>query len=457
MKKSTYYYENIPLRDYCNLNNINYNTIMSRIRILKSVNKETPDNLIIEEAINSFNDRRCQYTYNGLSLKKYCEINNYNYNKIYRKIKNLSEEEATKEIELYIKSNPSKQKRKVKINGLFLKNYCEKYNYKYSTVKFYLKRIKKSTTTLTELQCIKKALLNYQINDIYKSKYFYNNEDIHTFCRRRKLNYLNFISILKNIEIKDTYNISSEELTNILKLYKEKELNTIFSNLSTTKKDTIKRVLHIDISNINYSKREEYILKNWFLENNSSLSKLLGYYKLHLEDTRELLINELSYLEDKNINKLIMQYNIKDNNYINELYSYTRYLMYELIETNNYNEDNLIIDYFDRNIYLYLSNKINKDKTFSSSLVEGKKPKKVTNLVNTNPVIINSYLEDKILSLEILNQQVIIYLYIFNYSYEDVSNILNLSISEIKKIEKLSLKYLKEIIASEKINLVVSK
>jgi DNA-directed RNA polymerase sigma subunit (sigma70/sigma32) len=131
--------------------------------------------------------------------------------------------------------------------------------------------------------------------------------------------------------------------------------------------------------------------------------------------------------------------------------------MYELIETNNYNEDNLIIDYFDRNIYLYLSNKINKDKTFSSSLVEGKKPKKVTNLVNTNPVIINSYLEDKILSLEILNQQVIIYLYIFNYSYEDVSNILNLSINEIKKIEKLSLKYLKEIIESEKINLVVSK
>jgi hypothetical protein len=344
--KSVYYYENIPLRDYCFNNQINYYTIISRIRKLK---KDGYNNDIVGIAIKEFKDSRVELTYNGISLKKYCEENGYNYDYIYRRVKDLKREEQDKKIEEFIKNEPRGKKNKIKINGMYLNEYCSKYNYTYSTVKFYLRKVRNNNTLLGEEQCIRKALLMYQINELNKDKYYYKKENIKDYSRRYKLKYKELLKILNSISIKNFSDISCDELDLALKLYRDRELEYIFNNLSKINKTTLKK-LHINIDVLDTNK----ILEEYYFNNNSNLSKLFGYYKLNIKDTRLLIIDEINKSTLDIISSLINKYNITCKEFIDELGYYYNYLMYELCSTNNYNQDNLIRDYFNRYLEYYL-------------------------------------------------------------------------------------------------------
>ena len=73
---SKYYYNGISLRKYCLDNNINYNTILYRINI---IGEKYPYKSLDEIIYLAIHYERYKYYYNGIPLKNYCLNNNLDY------------------------------------------------------------------------------------------------------------------------------------------------------------------------------------------------------------------------------------------------------------------------------------------------------------------------------------------------------------------------------------------
>lgn len=89
-----YYYDGKVLKKYCEENNINYNSIRNRIKKLK----EKDDNLsnsdltkiaLTKELFDEYmitEHRKSVYNYHGMTLRKYCKLNNLDYDKVLEEI-----------------------------------------------------------------------------------------------------------------------------------------------------------------------------------------------------------------------------------------------------------------------------------------------------------------------------------------------------------------------------------
>ena len=82
MAKIIYFYQGLSLRQYCLSHKINYDCILARIEDLKKVKPNLNSDEIVTEALENYQDPRCRFTYQGLSLRSYCEKHNYSYQRI---------------------------------------------------------------------------------------------------------------------------------------------------------------------------------------------------------------------------------------------------------------------------------------------------------------------------------------------------------------------------------------
>ena len=89
-KDSKYYYQGIPISEYCKKHNINVNTI--RGRIWKKLHNKKYENYSLEEIINMVMESsgtQVKYMYKGVSLRQYCIQNNINITTINSRINSL--------------------------------------------------------------------------------------------------------------------------------------------------------------------------------------------------------------------------------------------------------------------------------------------------------------------------------------------------------------------------------
>ena len=94
-----YFYNNMPISEYCSKHNLNVYTIKSRIFRLKKdyPNKNMDD--IIDLAINYNKKANNKYYYQGISLVEYCKNHNLEHKKICERIRNLKKKNPDKSID----------------------------------------------------------------------------------------------------------------------------------------------------------------------------------------------------------------------------------------------------------------------------------------------------------------------------------------------------------------------
>lgn len=141
-----FFYKGIPLKEYCESHpEINYNTIRSYISRQKEKNKRLSDEEIIEQYLNKEHKGIYKYYYLGMPLKQYCDENNLNYKNIilymnrYRNMdsfKELSDDEFVEAI----MENYQPFKLKYLYKGVTLKEYCIQNDLSYYSVVSFVKR-----------------------------------------------------------------------------------------------------------------------------------------------------------------------------------------------------------------------------------------------------------------------------------------------------------------------------
>lgn len=365
---SKYFYNNIPLKQYCQENNINYRTIITKIAFLRKKDeyRDYTNDEIVKIIIETMTLKtKNKYYYQGILLKQYCELNNLSYQRIILKINSLKKQEeyANQSIEEIIKIaielKPLKKRNIYYYKGIALVQYCNDKKIDYSTI---VKKINK----LKRLEQFK----DYSDEEIVKlvfegytsSKYNYKGMTLRQYCIKNNLNYngiVKKINVLKKIEKYKKY--TNNELvklvieTNLyenrneyyyngisLKQYCEENnlnYNYIKNKINKLKKNENYReysneeLVKLEIISVSKKKRVKHYykgvpLKQYCMENNI-------YYQTILQRINKLKMYEQfkDYSEDEIIT-LAIENCMPNKKYKNSIY------LYKGIPLNKYCLDN---------------------------------------------------------------------------------------------------------------------
>lgn len=209
-----YMYKGMSLRKYCILNNLKFGTINSRIISLrKKYGSLTNDELVIM-AIEDFHNNNYRFYYKGIPLVEYClEHPEINYNTIRgfvnsekEKHPELSDEEL---IEIYI-NKEVKGIYKYYYLGIPLKVYCEENNISYFNIIATINRYKKKDEYkyMKDSELVEEIMITYEK---FTPKYYYNNEPLYSYCKKNNISYYSVLSYVKR-KIKLGTDKSIEEL-----------------------------------------------------------------------------------------------------------------------------------------------------------------------------------------------------------------------------------------------------
>ena len=211
-----YYYKEIPLKQYCEDNNISYKAIIAFIK--RNKDKDEYKNLDNDSFINLIMDNyhasQIKYTYKNQSLYTYCSNNNISYYSIVSFVKRSLKKESTKSIDELI----SDAINTINIHGIIyyykgipLKDYASDHNLNANSIRCsILRRQLKSNKSLQEI--VDECVETYQAFEI---KYYYNNVPLTAFCRENNINY-NTIIYKYLTEYKDKKDISIDDAIRII-------------------------------------------------------------------------------------------------------------------------------------------------------------------------------------------------------------------------------------------------
>lgn len=474
-KKTKYYYQGISLIKYCQENGLEYQTIIGRIARLIKENPELSQEKALKIAIEEYNDNRCQYYYQGKSLKKYCEEQGYSYPAIARKLIGKTNEEIDELIKNYFLS-PKKVTFRYNINGLTLKEYCESNNYHYTTVKSYLRKIIQTNPSINKNIAAKKALLKYEKEYIHKEEFFYQGKPLIDYCHKKHYNYQNIYSLVINLPVKNPLQITEDELKKVVEKYQNKIIKEQFKKLKVTTNQeellTIATRLNIDLESIKIVLKNGLSLKStinliWYFGNNETkikirnqkvkslltindfstlkLNELIGLYKANIYDTRNFILEKYLKQFQDILNTDLKKYNLEKEDLEEELII----LILEFIESNNFRSSDKINYYLNiyiiENIQKIISNKLKINNEISLNNQNSNLPQILnTNINYVNPEYLSTELLNIILTLSYLEQEIILSLYLKQIPKKELSKLTNISLENITKIEEKALIKIKQ-------------
>lgn len=203
MGKSKYFIDGMSLKKYCQLNNLNVNTQRNRIKQYIEEHPELSEEDAIKLCFKRCGYKYSKYNYNGQSLAKYCEENSLNYATIVdrvvavKKKYNYTDDEATKfAIEEYTNY-------KYYYNEIPLVDYCKLHpEYNYSSILVFIRRLKEKNNTLSNKELVEAY---FECEHNIHNSYVYKKEPLIEYCRKNKLNYNLITSYLRNINDGDLY------------------------------------------------------------------------------------------------------------------------------------------------------------------------------------------------------------------------------------------------------------
>lgn len=393
-----YLYNGITLREYCIQNDLSYYSVVSFVkRKLAKGSKKSIDELI-DEGINTINKYGIIYYYNGIPLKDYCEENNLNANSIRGAIlrKQAKTNQSLQEIINNCVESYQKFTIKYYYNGEKLLSYCNKIGLNYNTViQVYLDKYSSNSEISTD-DAIKQIVDYYIENPPVKTKYYFNDLSLSKFCDANGYPYLAIYRRIRTLQNKKELN-DEQIIETAIKKYEDKlqinKINEIFKKLENLKiqdynelKD-ICEFLKIDFENVfelvnmNFSYNQAINLIWYFSDKKSNsdfkiitdkklkslfslvddlkvskesdienfeLYDLIGIYKSGLYDSRkEILIRQKKYILNT-IYSLCKNYNIKINrDNFNDFESEIKLYLITVINRTNLNIYGQIVKYMD--------------------------------------------------------------------------------------------------------------
>ena len=210
-----YYYEGMPLCKYCYINNVDYyNTIRRMKKILstkKDLTQEEAIRIALDDALFFNVNGKFKYFYNGIPLRKYCIKNNIDYKSIINRIRRLNriyDNLSTEEILQLVMNNDLYNKTKnlyldnvYHYGNMTLRKYCFDNNINYSKIMGRIGRLNELKLNFSKNQLVSIAL---EDNEYYKyiearrvNKYkTYKGMTLKNYC---KINNIDFVKVLEEI------------------------------------------------------------------------------------------------------------------------------------------------------------------------------------------------------------------------------------------------------------------
>ncbi len=300
-----YLYNGVTLREYCIQNDLSYYSVVSFVKrkLAKDSTKSIDD--LIDEGINTINRYGIIYYYKGTPLKDYAEQNNLNVSSIRVAIlrKQIISDKPLQEIIDECVESYQKFSIKYYYDGIPLITYCNSIGLNYNTViNNYLYEYADNTDMSTD-DAIKQIVDYYIEHPPVNTKYYFNDQSLRKFCDINGYPYLSIYRRIKTLESKDDFLDSEQIIISAIKKYEDRlqinKINEIFDKLKDKK-----------ISNINEIKDICDFLKIDFENVNDLINMDFSYNQA---------INMIWYFSDK---KTIDDYKIITDKKIKEVFSF---------------------------------------------------------------------------------------------------------------------------------------
>lgn len=246
-----YLYKGLTLREYCIQNDLSYYSVVSFVkrRLAKGSTKSIDD--LIDQGINTINRYGIIYYYRGIPLKDYAEQNDLNASSIRCAIlrKQLRSNKPLQEIIDECVESYQNFSIKYYYNGIPLLTYCNIIGLNYNTViQKYLYKYADNTDISVE-EAIKK-IVDYHIeHPPVKTKYYFNEQSLTKFCDINGYPYLAIRRRIKTLESKDDLLDSEKIIELAIKKYEDRlqidKINEIFNKLKDRKINSINEIKDI--------------------------------------------------------------------------------------------------------------------------------------------------------------------------------------------------------------------
>ncbi len=556
-----FWYGDISLAEFCRRNDRNYSSMVSRVETIKASFQNIDDNEAVRIAIEDYNDKGIKYFYDGIPLVEYCKLHpEYLYSTVSLYIRRKKEKNPNLDIQEIINSYFEIEHKGHTchfIDGMPLIEYCDSHDIVYSSIISILSKMRKDNRykNLSEHERLNIAIANYK-----KPYLFFGEKTLASYCRENDYSYNTIYNYVIHM-IKSNPNISYREaiesafnnikrygikyyhkgipliqycrehelredyvrarVLNLLKkqnmlledaieeavtYYENKKrlnnINKIFNYLKNTKdidKVILKEILEylkIDSQNIiflmdkfsnildtiyfiwyfhdnkpeNLMSVSEFRVKEIFLLSQSlsslsfdeenilkiDLGYLIGIYKTKIFDTRYLILLHQEKLHYHILLGLISYYglSISEEDKKDIINDANLYLL-ELIEKNNNNNNAMTISYLNKAIKGFIVKKVldfikhQNNISLYSPIIKNNSSKGEKLLIDKiaatkvdNPF--SADVQEIIRSLDSLSQSFIYYKYYECLSNEEISNILNIDSDELGVLEKSILERLSE-------------
>ena len=320
-----YLYKGLTLREYCIQNDLQYYSVVSFVkrRLAKGSTKSVDD--LIDEGIKTINRYGIIYYYKGIPLKDYAEQNDLNASSIRCAIlrKQLRSNKPLQEIINECVESYQKFSIKYYYNGIPLLTYCNNIGLNYNTIiqRYLYKYADKTDIDIDET--IKQIVDYYIEHPPLKTKYYFNGQSLTKFCDVNGYPYLAIWRRIKTLESKDDLLNNDQIIASAIKKYEDRleinKISEIFDKLKSNKKNDINEIKNICT-----------FLKIDFENVNDLVSMDFSYNQA---------INMIWYFSDKktsNDYKMITDKKIKDiftliNNLKNSKKDIEQFKLYDLI------------------------------------------------------------------------------------------------------------------------------
>ena len=246
-----YLYKGLTLREYCIQNDLSYYSVVSFVkrRLAKGSTKSIDD--LIDEGIKTINRYGIIYYYKGIPLKDYAEQNDLNASSIRCAIlrKQLRSNKPFQEIINECVESYQKFSIKYYYNGIPLLTYCNNIGLNYNTIiqKYLYEYADKTDIDIDET--IKQIVDYYIEHPPLKTKYYFNDQSLTKFCDVNGYPYLAIWRRIKTLESKDNLLNNDQIIVSAIKKYEDRleinKISEIFDKLKSNKKNDISEIKNI--------------------------------------------------------------------------------------------------------------------------------------------------------------------------------------------------------------------
>ncbi len=501
-----YYYDGIPLKQFCLEKGLNYEVIVKKYHQKYA---DFPVDEAIKKIVDELNSSfRYKYFVDGISLSKFCKINGYSHSTLSQKIKKLYSSGklnkqktilkreiiinlTRKEIIQLILEETTHKREKYYYKGVPLKQFCEFVGLSYTTV--VNKHLEKYSNCPVD-ESIEKIVDEYILNPPSNLKYSFNGESLAEFCRIKGYSYTAICQQIRSLENKEGFDTKEKRINEAVKKYEQKfnllELSNLLKKLYQDSFEeenltTICDKLNISYRNVLKLKKLEYsypqainmiwffsdkkdkdnnlVLSNEKLKNILSLSKnlkekntnidecalydLIAIYKCKLYDSRIDILFKQRYYIRRIIFSLCYEYGVKIDSYnYNDFEGEVILYFLKILEGITLNTKGQVIKYIDLSIKGYfrtfLKSYSNHINNISLNTTDYLKKIKA-NDVEPKTKDFSNKMKEILSNLDKISMAFIILKFKKGYSNEEISYSLNISLKQVKQKEEEILKLLK--------------